>query len=120
MVDHFDVLQDLGSEVVLWFVAHVHDHSLLPVERYWHPSWLITLTFFRTQEVPRWFEEDLGSEVVFWFVAGRSGKQGLHERALFLAGSTPREGGVVAPSCSRHGAVRCPILLHRDFFIISD
>ena len=26
---HFDVLQDLGSEVVFWFVAQVHDHSPL-------------------------------------------------------------------------------------------
>ena len=23
--------EDLGSEVVFWFVAHVHDHSPLPI-----------------------------------------------------------------------------------------
>ena len=28
---NFDVLQDLGSEVVFWFVAQVHDHSALPI-----------------------------------------------------------------------------------------
>ena len=34
------------GEIVFWFdVAHVHEHSLLPVEQYWQPSWL---TFFRT------------------------------------------------------------------------
>ena len=30
-VGHFDAPQDLGSEVVFWYVAHVHDHSPLPI-----------------------------------------------------------------------------------------
>ena len=34
--------EDLGSEVVFWFIAHVHVHSLL-----------ITLTFFRSQRILR-------------------------------------------------------------------
>ena len=28
---HFDVLQQLGSEVVFWFVAQLHAHSPLPI-----------------------------------------------------------------------------------------
>ena len=75
-------------------VTHFFQFGFADTRRYWHPSWLITLTFFRTgnkhflvwvvslssmeeayvdtiiwyyQEVSRWFDEDLVSEVVFWF-----------------------------------------------------
>ena len=46
--------EDSGSELVFWLNArHTHDHSLRPVpfadaELYWHTSWSITVTFFRT------------------------------------------------------------------------
>ena len=54
-----------------------------PVERCWQPSWLITFTFFRTQEAPRSFEEDLGTEVVFWFDAGRTATACKNDVYLF-------------------------------------
>ena len=53
------------------------------MERYWQPSWLITFTFFRTQEAPRSFEEDLRTEVVFWFDAGRTTTACKNDVCLF-------------------------------------
>ena len=96
----FHVDTDSGffvGEIVFWFdVAHVHEHSLLPVQRYWQPSWL---TFFRTDNkhvlvwcrLPRMAEayvdtiircsqdENLGSEVVFWFDVAHA-----HDHSLLL------------------------------------
>ena len=61
MLVHFDVLQDLGSEVVFWFVAQVHDHSTLPIPLRSYCA-ILVVRF----DVPH----DLGSGVVSWFVVG--------------------------------------------------
>ena len=63
------------------------------MERCWQPSWLITFTFFRTQEAPRSFEENLGIEVVFWFDAGRTTTACKNDVYLFPNSST-RKGSV--------------------------
>ena len=92
------------GEIVFWFdVAHVHDHSLLPVERYWQPSWLITFRFFRTREAPRSFEEDLGTEVVFWFDAGRTATACKNDVYLFPIQLDEKVAVLHLPASSRQG-----------------
>ena len=99
-----DFKENLESEVVFWFdVARAHDHSLLPVERYWQPSWLITFTFFRTQEAPRSYEEDLGTEVVFWFDAGRTATACKTDVYLFPIQLDEKVAVLHLPASSRQG-----------------
>ena len=71
-----------GLMLLTFMTVHLSQFRFAVTERYWHPSWLITLTFFGTddihvrvwrgfaclgirysQEVSRWSDEDLGSEV---------------------------------------------------------
>ena len=80
--------QELSSGLMLFTLMTVHlfQFRFAVTEQYWLPSWLFTLTFFRTddihvhvwrgfaclgiqysQEVSRWYDDDLGSEVDSWF-----------------------------------------------------